>query len=91
MQLILDAIRVNRPTDLVIHGLDYIDYRNLGVNRYSDLAESAKEFLSLVQQETNVPIKYAFTGKDNDSVIDLSELHEIQTQLKPPVLAVMGN
>ncbi len=76
MELVLDSCRVNRPTDLVIHGLDYIDYRNFGVDRYSDLTASAKEFLAMVQNATGVPIRYAFTGKENSAVVDFtSHLH----------------
>jgi adenylosuccinate synthase len=71
MDLVLDACRTNRPTDLVIHGLDYLDYRNLGVCRYSDLTTSAKEFLAKVQDATGVPIRYAFTGKDNSAVVKM--------------------
>ena len=73
MQLVLDACRVNQPTDLVVHGLDYIDYGNLGVNYYSDLTPSAKDFLSSVKAATGVPIRYAFTGKDNSAVINLTQ------------------
>jgi len=87
MELVLDSCRVNRPTDLVIHGLDYIDYRNLGVDRYPELTASAKEFLAMVQNATGVPIRYAFTGKDNSAVINFtshprsSKLHQKGLQL----------
>ncbi len=71
MQLVLDSCRANQPTDLVIHGLDYLDYSNHGINRYSELTSSAKEFLAMVQNATGVHIRYAFTGKDNRAVVDL--------------------
>ena len=71
MELVLDACRVNRPTHLVVHGLDYLDYKNLGVTRFSDLTENAKIFLHIIRSTTGVPLKYAFTGKPNECVVDL--------------------
>lgn len=73
LDLVLDACRVNRPTALVVHGLDYLNYDDFGVSRYADLSRKSKEFLTMVQRETNIPIKYAFTGKDNESVIDMEK------------------
>ena len=70
---ILDSCSVNRPTGLIIHGLDYIDYRNHGVSSYSELTKSAKQFLKMVQKETNVPIWYAFTGKNNRNVVKMQQ------------------
>ncbi|MBW2046498.1 MAG: adenylosuccinate synthetase [Deltaproteobacteria bacterium] len=97
MELVLDSCRVNRPTDLVIHGLDYIDYRNLGVDRYSELTTNAKEFLAMVQNATGVPIRYAFTGKDNSAVIDFtfhlhsSKLHKKGSQLMASSSAILNS
>jgi len=86
MQLVLDSCRVNRPTDLVVHGLDYLDYRNLGVYRYSELTTNAKEFLAMVQNATGAPIRYAFTGKDNRAVVDLErDLHSMKIHSDEPL------
>lgn len=71
--LVLDACRINRPTALVVHGLDYLNYNDLGVTRYSDLSIKSKEFLTTVQKITGVRIKYAFTGRENSCVIDLEK------------------
>jgi len=71
IDIVLDACRLNRPTALVVHGLDYLNYDDIGVSRYADLSKKSREFLAMVQQATNIPIKYAFTGKDNESVIDM--------------------
>jgi adenylosuccinate synthase len=73
MELVLDACRVNRPTHLVVHGLDYLDYKNLGVTEFSDLTENAKIFLHMIRNATGVPLKYAFTGKPNTCVVDLEK------------------
>jgi adenylosuccinate synthase len=71
LSVILDACQVNRPTKLVVHGLDYIDYANLAVTEYESLTDGAKAFLEVLYRATGVPIAYAFTGRENSSVVDL--------------------
>ena len=79
MDDVLDACRVNRPTSLVVHGLDYLGYENLNVSRYDDLNIKAQDFLYNLQSVTGVPIKYAFTGKDNAAVIELNQAKKERT------------
>src|SRR6266478_2637818 len=69
LSLVLDACQINRPTKLAVHGLDYLDYNNLGVSNYASLSQSAKEFLQMITDSTGVPVAYAFTGKENSAVI----------------------
>ena len=73
MDDVLDACQANRPTALVVHGLDYLGYSNYGQTQYEALNQKAKRFLSELQSTTKIPIRYAFTGKDNSAVIDFSE------------------
>jgi adenylosuccinate synthase len=67
--LVMDACQANRPTSLVVHGLDYLGYENLGVTEFHDLNGKAKEFLKNLRDFTGVAVKYAFTGRDNSSVV----------------------
>jgi adenylosuccinate synthase len=69
LSLVLEACRINRPTKLVVHGMDYLDFRNHGVCRYGALTNSAKNFLNMLENATGVPIKYAFTGRPNSAVV----------------------
>jgi adenylosuccinate synthase len=69
LSLIMDACQVNRPTKIVVHGLDYLNYINLGVTEYSSLSQNAKDFLRMVTDATGVPVAYAFTGKENDAAV----------------------
>ncbi len=73
MEEVLDACRVNRPTSLVVHGLDYLGYCNHRLTGYDSLNQKAKNFLVNLHTTTNIPIKYAFTGKDNKAVINLEK------------------
>ena len=75
LELVMDACQVNRPTSLVVHGLDYLGYENIGVTQFSCLNIKAKHFLRCLREFTNVPIKYAFTGRDNASVVADVESH----------------
>lgn len=70
--IVVDACQVNRPTKLVVHGLDYLDYANHGVTEYSSLTKSAKTFIEALSRETNVPVAYAFTGRNNSAVVRLA-------------------
>ena len=74
MDGVLDACRVNRPTALVVHGLDYLGFCNLNVTRFENLNERAKEFIANLESATGVPVIYAFTGKENKASIKLSGL-----------------
>jgi adenylosuccinate synthase len=67
--LVMKACQINRPTSLVVHGLDYLGFENLGVTQFSGLNARAKRFLESVRKSTDVPIKYAFTGRDNACVV----------------------
>jgi adenylosuccinate synthase len=69
LSLVLDACQINRPTKLAVHGLDYLDYNNLGVSNYACLSDKAKRFLTMITDSTGVPILYAFTGRENSAVI----------------------
>ena len=69
LDLVLDACQANRPTSLVVHGLDYLGYENLGVKVFADLNQKAKQFLKNLRASAGVAVKFAFTGRDNSSVV----------------------
>ena len=68
--LVRRAAKVNRPTQIALHGLDYTDYRNKGVTTFDDLTKSAKEFVEAVEQELNVKVTFVGTGPTNEELID---------------------
>jgi adenylosuccinate synthase len=81
--IVLKACQVNRPTKLVVHGLDYLDYANRGVHKYSALTEKAKAFVSDLEKQTQVPVLYAFTGRDNSDLVRLLEPPVVQAMTEP--------
>jgi adenylosuccinate synthase len=69
LDLVKDACKVNRPTGLVVHGLDYLGWENHGVSQFDRLNVKARCFLSDLRAAVQVPIIYAFTGRDNAAVV----------------------
>ncbi len=69
LDLVKDACEANRPTGLVVHGLDYLGWENHGVTQFNRLNAKARRFLSDLRVAVRVPIIYAFTGRDNAAVV----------------------
>lgn len=53
---------MNRPTRIAVNGLDYLDYRNRGVDSIEHLTASAREFLGRINQELGVSVGFWGTG-----------------------------
>jgi adenylosuccinate synthase len=64
------AIELNAPTALAIHGLDYLDHRDLGCRTYEALGERSKTFIWEVEYRLEVSVRYLFTGPDGADLID---------------------
>jgi len=70
MELVRRATMVNRPTELALHGADYLDYKNKGLIEYDGLCDKAKQFIRWLEQELNVPVELIGTGPTNEEFID---------------------
>ena len=68
--LLARAVRVNRPTALALHGLDYIDYNDLGANRWEDLGRRSRKFTAELERKLGAPVRFLFTGPDGQDLID---------------------
>jgi len=71
MALVKKAATVNRPTEIAIHGVDYIDFRNKGISEFSRLTDSAKEFVGSIERDLGVKVNFIGTGPTNEELIDL--------------------
>ena len=65
------AVAANWPTQIALHGADYIDYKNQSVTDWSDLTESAQAFVTRLEGEFQVPVAFVGTGPRNEDIIDL--------------------
>ena len=64
------AVRLNAPTGLAIHGLDYLDHSDLGCRVFDDLSPRTRTFVEEVESRLNVPVKWLFTGPAAADLID---------------------
>lgn len=86
MELVQRAARVNRPTQVALHGADYLNYRNKGTT-YERLSRGAVEFIHKLEETIRVPVKFIGTGPRNEDMIDMRKgdtewnQQQIQTNL----------
>lgn len=61
-ELAKHAVMVNRPTSVAVNGLDYLDFQNRDICAYEKLSSSAQLFLTRVEQDLGVKVRYWGTG-----------------------------
>jgi adenylosuccinate synthase len=64
------AVRVNRPTGIALHGLDYIDYADFGKTSFKSLTFASQAFIANLEGALGVPVLFAFTGPAAEHIID---------------------
>jgi len=70
MEIVRRATMVNRPTELALHGVDYLDYGNKGLTEFNGLCNKAKLFIEWLERELSVPVDFIGTGPTNEELID---------------------
>jgi adenylosuccinate synthase len=63
------AIAVNRPTQLAINGLDYLNVRNRGVRQLRDLTLEAGAFVTRLEKESAVSCSFLGVGPSLDEIV----------------------
>lgn len=77
MDLVRRAAMVNRPTQLALHGTDYLDFTNKGVKQYDLLTRKAKDFVQFLEKELSLPVTLIGTGPEQSELVDrTSQLQE---------------
>ncbi|MXW29905.1 MAG: adenylosuccinate synthetase [Chloroflexi bacterium] len=77
--IVEEAIRANAPTQLALHGADYIDFKNRSVSCYDNLTPSARAFIEEIETRTAVPVSFIGTGPTNEDIIDKRAVCQIPT------------
>jgi len=80
--VVLRAVAANQPTHLALHGLDYVDYRNLDVKKVEDLTDRARSFIDEVAERTGVPVSFGGTGPLVHQLLDLRHVSRRATTLR---------
>ncbi len=75
LELVKRATMVNRPTEIALHGADYIEYSNKDSTRFEVLTEKARHFISSVEAELSTSITLVSTGPDKKAMVDRTLSH----------------
>lgn len=78
LEIVKKAVSVNKPTNLALMGVDYLDYKNKGVKDFDSLTPRTKDFIHQLERELKVRIKFIGTGPMDSEIIDLSEKTEAE-------------
>ncbi len=73
LELVSRAAMVNRPTELVLHGADYLDFSNKSIESYNNLTNGVKNFVRVLEAEIKVPVTIIGTGQRDTDFIDRIE------------------
>lgn len=65
------AIMINRPTQIALNFVDYIDRKNYKATDYKMLTKDTKEFIEKIETDYGVPVTLIGTGPDIEDTIDL--------------------
>ncbi|MCG3112050.1 MAG: adenylosuccinate synthetase [Candidatus Manganitrophus sp. SB1] len=66
------AARVNRPTQIALHGADYLSYTNKSKTELDNLCIESQKFIAFVERETKTHVSFIGTGPANEEIIDLT-------------------
>ena len=70
LKLVKRAAMVNKPSEIVLHGADYMSYLNKGVTFFSQLTDETKRFVWSIEKELNVPVTMIGTGPNKAEMVD---------------------
>lgn len=65
------AVIANDPTQIALHGADYIDYENRSATNWDGLSNQTRTFIKKIEAQLRVPVTIVGTGPDNGHTIDL--------------------
>ncbi len=69
--LVEKAIRINRPTQIALNFVDYLDYKDYQIRDYNNLSSTAKKFIEHLEKKYNTPVTLVGTGPDTFDIVDL--------------------
>ncbi|MNM18820.1 Adenylosuccinate synthetase [compost metagenome] len=70
-ELVGRAIQINRPTQLALNFVDYINSIDFQVKSYSQLSTESKKFIEELERKFGVPVTLLGTGPNQEDIIDL--------------------
>ncbi len=73
LELVIRAAMVNKPTEIALHGADYIDYSNKGATHFQDLTLKTIHFVSSLEDELGTSIQLVSTGPEKEAITDRTQ------------------
>jgi len=77
LDLVRRAAIVNRPTEVALHGVDYLDYANKGLTEFGALTDEARDFVAWIERELGVRVDFVGTGPTNEEIVDRAERRDL--------------
>ncbi len=71
LELVRRAAMVNKPTEIALHGADYLDFTNKGQQRFDELGATTKQFILHLEKELQTTLRYVGTGPDDYEIVDI--------------------
>lgn len=71
--IVKKAVIANMPTHIALMGVDYLNYENKGITRYTELTQKTKDFIYWLEQELGAEISFIGTGPMDYELIGRSE------------------
>ena len=70
IELVKQAAMINRPTQIALHGADYLSHQNKLVTTYDGLDPLACFFIKNLEDALRIPVSIIGTGSANEELID---------------------
>ena len=64
------AVAANSPTQIALHGADYINHENLAVTEWTRLTPQFHDFVQSVERRYDIPVAFIGTGTANEHIVD---------------------
>ncbi len=69
-EIVRRATLINRPTQLALHGADYLSYCNKSIKSYERLTEETKFFIAELGSKLGITVSMIGTGPANEEIVD---------------------
>ena len=70
MKLVKRAVMINSATQIALTGVDYLNNKARGIQKYDQLPQDVKAFITNIENETNTPVTLISTGPETESLVD---------------------
>ena len=72
------AVMVNKPTQIALNGVDYLDYHNKSLKNFDALTEKTKKFIHWIEHKINTRVDFVGTGPTNEEIVDRRNYSEVK-------------